>query len=272
MIYIGKPVFPKEHGLWAWVFLPLIVGAGCAEGDHAVMIPLLMSVFAGFMMYTPARIIYKGWKRKTAPDGNILFWFAAYAAAALIFTFLTAAGNPWTLVFYGALALAFMMAMEASAGGFGRSAAFEFGGLIFLSAALSLLGAFTVTGALARAHIAPWALTLLFMLERSVAARRVARLGGFIPALAQQSKKHAITLKTVFKQNLGPAFLSPLVALAIAYKLGAPLLPVAAFIPGFFTTLNFYLKPPAALRPLGFAELYLSIFFAAAFISLYHIK
>lgn len=271
MIDIRKPVFPKEHGLWAWVFLPLTVGAGCAKGDHSVMAPLLLSVFAGFMAYTPARIIYKGWKKGTAQDGNIVFWFAVYAAAALIFTFFTAAINPWTLLFYGGLALAFIMALGAAAEGFGRSAAFEFGGLIFLSVALSFLGAFAVSGGFDPAHIAPWALTLLFMLERSVAARRVVRLGGFIPALAQQSQKHAVTLKTVFMQNLGLAFLSPLAALVITKKLGAPLLPVAAFIPGFFTTLYFYLKPPAALRALGFAELYLSIFFAAAFVFLYHL-
>ncbi len=271
MINIRKPVFPKEHGLWAWVFLPLVVGAGCAKGDHSVMIPLVISVFAGFMAYTPARIIYKGWRKGASQDGNIVFWFTVYITAALLFTFLTAAKNPWTLFFYGGMGLAFAMALGASAEGFGRSAAFEFGGLIFLSVALSFLGAFAVTGAFELAHIAPWALTLLFMLERSVAARRVVRLGGFIPALAQQSQKHAVTLKTVFMQNIGLAFLSPFVALVIAHKLGAPLLPVAAFIPGFFATLYFYLKPPAALRALGFAELYLSIFFAAAFIILYRL-
>lgn len=271
MIDIRKPVFPKEHGLWAWVFLPLIVGAGCAKGDHFVMAPLLMSIFAGFMAYTPARIIYKGWKKGAALDGNIAFWFAVYAASALVFTIITAVINQWTLPFYGGLALAFAVALGATAEGFGRSAAFEFGGLIFLSIALSFLGAFAVSGGFNQAHIAPWALTLLFMLERSVAARRVVRLGGFIPALAQQSKKHAVTLKTVFMQNLGLSFLSPFVALVIAEKLGAPFLPVAAFFPGFFTTLYFYLKPPAALRPLGFAELYLSIFFAAAFTMLYRL-
>ncbi len=57
----------------------------------------------------------------------------------------------------------------------------------------------------------------------------------------------------------------------IAEKLGAPLLPVVAFSPGFLTTLYFYLKPPVALRTLGFAELYLSIFFAAAFTILYRV-
>ncbi len=268
MIDIRKPVFPKEHGLWAWVFLPLIVGAGCAKGDHAVMIPLLLSVFSGFMAYTPARIMFKAWRKGTAQDGNIVFWFIIYAAAALAFTLFTAAGNPSTLIFYAALALAFALALGAAAEGFGRSAAFEFGGLIFLSVVLSFLGAYAVSGAFDQAHIAPWALTLLFMLERSIAARRVVRLGGFIPALAQKSPKHALTLKTVFMQNLGLSFLSPFVALVIAQKLGAPLLPAAAFLPGFFTTLHFYLKPPAALRSLGFAELYLSLFFAAAFIFL----
>ncbi len=271
MIDIRKPVFPKEHGLWAWVFLPLIVGAGCAKGDHAAMAPLLMSVFAGFMAYTPARIIFKGWKKGAPQDGNIVFWSAAYVAVSLAFTFFTVSANPWTLAFYGALALAFAIALAASAEGFGRSAAFEFGGLIFLSVALSFLGAFAVSGALDPAHVAPWALSLLFMLERSTAARRVVRLGGFIPALAQQSAKHAVTLKTVFMQNLGLAFLSPFVALVIAKKLNAPLLPVAAFLPGFFTTLYFYLKPPAALRALGFAELYLSILFTAAFIAFYRL-
>ncbi len=271
MIEIRKPVFPKEHGLWAWVFLPLLVGAGCAKGDHTVMVPLVLSIFLGFMAYTPARIIYKGWRKGVAQDGNIVFWFMAYAVAALAFTFIIVAGDPWTLLFYGGLALAFAMALGAAAEGVGRSAAFEFGGLIFLSVALSFLGAFAVSGAFDRAHIAPWALTLLFMLERSVAARRTVRLGGFLPALAQQSPKHALTLKTVFMQNLGLAFLSPFVALVLAKNLGASLLPAVAFIPGFFTTLYFYLKPPATLRPLGFAELYLSIFFAALFILLYQL-
>lgn len=271
MIDIRKPVFPKEHGLWAWVFLPLLVGAGCAKGDHAVMIPLVMSVFAGFMAYTPGRIIYKGLKRGATQDGNIVFWFAVYAITALIFTYFTAAADPRVLLFYGVLALAFAMAMAATAEGIVRSAAFEFGGLIFLSVALSFLGAFAVSGVFDPAHVGPWALTLLFMLERSVAARRVVRLGGFIPALAQQSQKHAGTLKAVFMQNIGLAFLSPFAALVIAKNLGAPLLPVAAFVPGFFTTLYFYLKPPAGLRALGFAELYLSIFFAAAFIILYRL-
>lgn len=271
MIDIRKPVFPKEHGLWAWVFLPLIVGAGCAKGDHSVLVPLLVSVFAGFMAYTPGRIIYKGWKKEAAQDGNIIFWFSVYASVALTFTIFVTVINPWTLPFYGGLALAFALALGAATEGFGRSAAFEFGGLVFLSIALSFLGAFAVAGGFDQAHIAPWALSLLFMLERSVAARRIVRLGGFIPALAQQSKKHAVTLKTVFMQNLGLAFLAPFVALVIAKKLGAPLLPVVAFFPGLLTTLYFYLKPPAALRTLGFAELYLSIFFAALFIVFYRL-
>ncbi len=271
MIEIRKPIFPKEHGLWAWVFLPLVVGAGCAEGNHYVMAPLLMSILGGFMFYTPARMAVKSMMRGQPPEINTLFWLAIYGAAALMFTLFTVTVNLAMLPYYGALAIIFFFAVQASAGGFQRSAFFEFGGLVFLSVVLSLLGACAVAGRVTMDNVAPWALTLLFMLERSIAARRVARLGGFIPALAQQSQKHAVTLRTVFMQNVGLAALAPLLALVIAQRLGAPLAPVAAFVPGLFVTLYFWRRPPAVLRTLGFAELFLAILFGALFISLWRL-
>lgn len=261
---IGKPVFPKEHGLWAWVFLPLCVGGACANGNHYALAPLLAAAFAGFLLLTPARIVVKNALRKTPQETNVIFWGGVYLTASLVFTWWSVAPDPRLLVFYGVLAAGFALGVHASYAGYQRSAAFEYGGLVFLSLG-AFFAAFAVAGGFDYSHLSPWALTLLFMLDRSIQSRRVVRMGGFLPVIANQDPRFAARLKPVFLLNAGISITAFVFALVIAEKLHAPLTVNAAFVPGAFLTLWFYKKPPALLKTLGFAELYLSIFFGVAF-------
>jgi hypothetical protein len=260
-----RPVMPKEHGLWVWVFLPVVVGGLSSVGDLSGFYLLLGMVFFGFMALTPARIFYKNRKKETATAQNILFWCGVYALFAVIFSaelvFKNGSFLPWVLL----MAAGFYIGVCSFHGGFQRDAWFEFGGLAALSLG-SLVGSYAVTGRVVPHDFGVWLLVLLFLVDRSMESRRVVRLGGFRLALAEQQPDIAARMKPVFLKNLVTSFFTLLFALAILEKFQIKYALFWPVFPGFAVTLYFYLRPPHTLRRLGLAELFLALFFAASFV------
>ncbi|MBI5179223.1 MAG: YwiC-like family protein [Nitrospinae bacterium] len=261
---IGKPIMPKEHGLWVWVLLPVSVGAACGGGNFSKAVPLLFTVFFGFLALTPARIVYKNAKRTAEQEPNIAIWCAVYSAAAIASGAYAEFSQPQLVPALALMATGFYLAVRASLGGYQRSAWFEFGGLAALSAG-SFPGAYAVSGKIAMGDVGVWALTLLFMLDRSIESRRLVRLGGFLPVLARREPLLMGRLKPVLASNLFISFLTLLFALALADKLHVPLELAVMFVPGFLLTLFYLFRAPTSPRQVGFSELFLAVGFGAGF-------
>lgn len=264
-----RPIFPKEHGLWFWIFLPVIVGGLCAGGGRGALYLLIWTIFFGFLALTPARIFYKNAKRNLNTPKNIKFWCAAYLILASAFGLVLCLMTPrfvWVLPF---MAAGFLAGVRAFHGGYHQDARFEYGGVALFSLG-SLIGAFAVAGGLVLQNYGIWLLTLLFVLDRTTESRRVVRLGEFRLALAGQQPEIAERLRPVFLKNIFGSFMTLLFALAIEEKFRLKYSLFWPFFPGFVATILFYLRPPQTLRALGYSELALAILFGASFVLIFH--
>ena len=194
-----KPIMPKEHGLWVWVLVPLIVGGGSARGDAGNFWFVLAAVIFWFMALTPARMVYKNIKKKVKASQAAWTWSLIYASVGSV----AAAFSVWLdfriAAFYVVLAPAFYLGVRAAHAGFQKSMLFEFCGIGYLSL-LSLLGAFSVAGDIQKAHFAVLGFVLIFLLDRSIQTRIVARTMGGRGDFSEDS------LKAVCRMNISPLF------------------------------------------------------------------
>jgi hypothetical protein len=259
-----KPVMPKEHGLWVWVFLPLFVGAFSVKGEIGGFCLLLGMAFFGFMALTPARITYKNRKKGISTPFNIIFWSVAYFAVSVFFAVALAVKAPSFIPWYLLMAAGFYAGVRAFHEGYSHSAWFEYAGLILLSLG-SLAGSYLVSGKITDQYFGVWVCTLLFLLDRTTQSRRVVRLGGFQLVLSGQFPKIAQAVKPVFRLNLTLSFLTILIALSTIDWFRLHPVMATPFIPGFFLTLYFYLRLPTTLKHIGYAELFLAILYGAMF-------
>ncbi len=260
-----KPILPKEHGLWVWVFLPIFVGGLFAEGSVTDFFLVLGVVFFCFLAMTPTRMFYKNRKRDIETANNIIFWSSAYMIASLAFALPLVAKQPTLAAWLLFVAVGFYLGMRAFHAGFQREAWFEYSGLAALSLG-ALASAHAVTGQTTLLNVGVWLLVLLFLLDRTMQSKRVVRLGGFQLALAGEKPTIAGRLRPVFLTNLLTSFLAMLFALGILDTFHIKFALFWPFAPGFFVTLFFYFRPPPTLRRLGYAELFLALAFGASFI------
>lgn len=260
-----KPIMPKEHGLWVWVFLPIFVGGLFAEGSLTDFFLVLGVVFFCFLAMTPTRMFYKNRKRDLETASNVVFWSLAYMIASFVFAVPLVVRQPLLAAWLLLVVFGFYFGMRAFHVGYHREAWFEYGGLAALSLG-SLAAAHAVTGGTTLLNVGVWLLVLLFLLDRTMQSRRVVRLGGFQLALAEQKPTIAGRLRPVFLMNLLTSFLAMLFALAILDRFHVKFALFWPFAPGFFVTLFFYSRPPPTLKRLGYAELFLALAFGASFV------
>jgi hypothetical protein len=262
-----KPVMPKEHGMWAWVLVPLIAGAGSASGalsPFANGLPFILGILFWFLALTPARVIYKNVKRKIPIPQNIARWGMIYGAAGSIF-FLMAVVHDFSMIYLlTGLAPLFYLGVRASYKGYQRSFAFEITGVLFLSL-LSLAGAYAVTGSVGNTAYGVWALTAVFLLDRNLQSRNIVRSS---PRDAKGNLRSKGEPNIVFRINIFIA----LVALALVSGLldlfSMKRIFFTPFLPGFLVTGFFFIKPPSTLRQVGWTELFLAIAYVIILLSL----
>jgi hypothetical protein len=260
-----KPVMPKEHGMWAWVLVPLFAGAGSVSGAPlANGLPFIFGIFFWFLALTPARVIYKNVKRKIPIPMNIKRWGVIYGVAGSLFFLLTVMRDTSFIYLLLALAPIFYLGVRASYMGFQRNFGFEIGGIAFLSL-LTLVGAYAVTGKFGGASYGVWALTLIFLLDRNLQARNIVRssprdTGGKLPPKGE--------LSVVFRINIFIALLALALVSGALDLFGMKRIFFAPFLPGFLVTGFFFIKPPSSLRQVGWTELFLAIAFVIILLSL----
>lgn len=89
------PPLPREHGTWAWLLLPLLVGAGVAGRANPPVALLGMSVVFGFLARMPAEMAFRQPAHRRVQGGWAVL-LGAVAAGGFI-TLLTYYERWWLL-------------------------------------------------------------------------------------------------------------------------------------------------------------------------------
>ena len=262
-----KPVMPKEHGMWAWVLVPLFAGAGSASSilyPFTNGLPFILGILFWFLALTPARVIYKNVKRKIPIPQNITRWAIVYGSAGSAF-FLLAVGQDFSIIYLLiGMAPLFYIGVRASYHGYQRNFVFEITGITLLSL-LSLAGAYAVTGSFGGSSYGVWALTAVFLLDRNLQSRNIVRS-------APRDAKGRLPLKSevgiVFRINIFIALVGLAMVSGSLDLFSMKRIFFAPFLPGFLVTGFFFIKTPSTLKQVGWTELFLSIVYVIILLSL----
>jgi hypothetical protein len=79
-----KPPIPKEHGSWAMLTAPLLLGLVIAPGWHWRVIALLVAALAFFLLRYPLATLVKTRRRPGANRLYLLRWAGIYGGIAVI--------------------------------------------------------------------------------------------------------------------------------------------------------------------------------------------
>lgn len=91
---VQKPPLPKEHGSWAMLIVPLLIGLILAPARHWRVLVLLVATFAFFLMRYPLATLVKTRKRAKVDKAYLWHWAAIYGGIAIL------SGN-WLILAYG---------------------------------------------------------------------------------------------------------------------------------------------------------------------------
>lgn len=260
---IPKPILPKEHGLWVWTLLPFCVGAGLASGDAGNFPAVFLVVFFWFMAATPARMIYKNSKKKIAQSGNVIAYCAVYSALGTAGV-ISAVISDYTIApLFIPFAVAFYVSVRASYEGFQKGFLFEFGGIIFLTIG-SFLGSYAVAGGFQTEHLAAWAFTFVFLMDRNSQTRYVVRT-----VIPYRGKIFPLgELKFVYRINLFISLVSIMAVSAILSRFMLHKAFIIPYLPGVFLTFYFLLRPPKTLRVVGYSELAIAVIYGVSIVAI----
>jgi hypothetical protein len=88
-----KPPIPKEHGSWAMLIVPLLLGLAIAPGWPWRVILLLIAAFGFFLVRFPLATLVKTRRRKKGDRAYLWQWVIIYGA-------LTALSGSWLVLAY----------------------------------------------------------------------------------------------------------------------------------------------------------------------------
>ena len=103
---VPSPIIPKEHGAWAVLLVPMVVGASGAERFSLNAIFLGLSALGMFLSYVPVQTILRQFL--VAPQGleklpPAIFWAAVYLGLGALFIFPLALQKLWLLAGFALL-------------------------------------------------------------------------------------------------------------------------------------------------------------------------
>ncbi|MDP2886439.1 MAG: YwiC-like family protein [Ignavibacteria bacterium] len=104
---IPKPIIPKEHGSWAVLLVPLVVGANVSGIASPSFVFLSFSVIATFLAYLPIEMVLRsklGISSGSEEHQAARFWSIAYLSAGLLFVLPLLLEGYWALAAIGVLA------------------------------------------------------------------------------------------------------------------------------------------------------------------------
>jgi hypothetical protein len=157
-------VFPKEHGAWAVLFVPMIVGAVIADRFSANLILLFISALGFFLAYQPVQILLRNVQKQKLPDEKLhaaKSWgpaFLAWGAIPSVFLFLQ---GLWLLVPIGVFALSAFFLNLALTHNRPKSIASDFAAVVGLTTT-GPAASYVITGSLEPEGLIVWLLNVLF--------------------------------------------------------------------------------------------------------------
>src|SRR3989304_1684454 len=77
---LAAPPLPREHGVWAWLLLPLVAGGAAAGNADAPLLLLAVTALAGFVLRTPLEMAL----RRPAQRRFYVTWGGLYAMTAVL--------------------------------------------------------------------------------------------------------------------------------------------------------------------------------------------
>jgi hypothetical protein len=77
---LAAPPLPREHGVWAWLLLPLVAGGAAAGTANAPLVLLAVAALAGFTARAPLEMAL----RRPAQRRSYLGWAVLYAMVAIL--------------------------------------------------------------------------------------------------------------------------------------------------------------------------------------------
>jgi hypothetical protein len=89
-----KPPLPKEHGSWAMLIVPVLVGLTLAPAWHWRVLGLLVAAFSFFLMRYPLATLVKTRKRTYTDKPYLWRWTAIYGSIAVL-------SGSWLILAYG---------------------------------------------------------------------------------------------------------------------------------------------------------------------------
>ncbi|MDZ7267633.1 MAG: YwiC-like family protein [candidate division KSB1 bacterium] len=109
---LPAPLMPGEHGAWAVVFVPLLVGASLAGRVTSAVLWLALAVLSVVLCYVPAQMMLRA-ACGAAPDSNkaaARFWGTVYFTAGVLFVLPLLVQGRWALLEIGGLAILLFLA------------------------------------------------------------------------------------------------------------------------------------------------------------------
>jgi hypothetical protein len=81
---MNKPPLPKEHGFWAMLTIPLLLGLMVAPAWHWRVLVLLVAAGGFFRVRHPLAMLVKTRKRASVGKAALQQWVAIYGGLSLL--------------------------------------------------------------------------------------------------------------------------------------------------------------------------------------------
>jgi hypothetical protein len=254
-------VFPKEHGAWAVLFVPMIVGAVVADRFSANLILLVLSALGFFLAYQPIQILLRNLQNQKLPAEKLRaakMWSPAFLAWGFIPSAFLLVQGLWLLLPIGVFAFAAFFLNYALTRNRPKSIGSDFAAV----AGLTMTGpaaSYVITGSLELEALIVWLLNVLFFGSSVFYVHMKIRASGLKKEVMTGRDKFLLGRYTILYHIVLLATVS-----GFTFVSETPALAVAAFIPVSLHALigTVRLSSRVRFKVLGFLLLGQSVFFA----------
>ena len=264
---LSKPLLPKEHGAWAMLIVPLLLGAAIAPVWHYRTILLFVAALAFFLMRHPLATLVKFRQRKNMDRTYLWQWSIIYGGVALLGVGWLIVGYRlwWLLVLGGVGSLLVLFHLWLVARRQEMSVIGELSGIVGLA-----LGApmayYTASGQLDGLAWLLWLINLLYFSGTVFYIKLKVRQQPRLPAPTQVSDRLIKAKACLTYQTLALTVSIVVVALELAPKL-LPLALLPAALKSFYGAWQWQDRASLSLLRLGIIEIVHAILFAGLVIA-----
>jgi nitrous oxidase accessory protein len=157
-------IIPKEHGAWAVLFVPMLVGVSIVGEFTLNVLFLALATLGVFLSYVPAQTLLREWFVAQQTSGKVRaakFWLVVYLGGAALFMLPIFLQNLWWLLGIGTLSIIAFLANFILTRHYSKTVLSDL--ISVLGLTLSAPAAYyTVTGNLNQTAAMLWVMNFLF--------------------------------------------------------------------------------------------------------------